>query len=152
MGFFIVANNLVINLNKINIMKFLTHKPSHSALHIGHKERYKQETMNKTFLGLQSYNNTNWKKHFELMISKWNWSCCAFTSEVNMSKNYTLKSIYCVYYVSVINWHNRWLRRNCSCCFFLPMFQLQLHLFYFVTMSVLFNSRLNVSKNWWRHD
>jgi len=29
------ANNLVLNLDKMNIMKFITKKSSHSALHTG---------------------------------------------------------------------------------------------------------------------
>ena len=39
------ANNLVLNLDKINVMKFI-------ALHFGYKEKYIVETVNTKFLGL----------------------------------------------------------------------------------------------------
>jgi len=41
------ANNLVINLVKKNVTKFITVNPSHTTLNIGYKEVYKQETINK---------------------------------------------------------------------------------------------------------
>jgi hypothetical protein len=34
------ANNFVLNLDKTNIMKFITNNASYSALHIGYKEKY----------------------------------------------------------------------------------------------------------------
>ena len=34
------ANNLVLNLEKTNIMKFIIMNLSHSTLHTGYKERY----------------------------------------------------------------------------------------------------------------
>jgi hypothetical protein len=37
------ANNLVLNLDKMNIMKFITKNSSHSTLHIGYKEKYIEE-------------------------------------------------------------------------------------------------------------
>ena len=53
------ANNLVLNLDKMIIMKFITKKSSHSALHTGYKEKYIEETMNTKFLGLQIDNHIN---------------------------------------------------------------------------------------------
>jgi len=44
------ANNLVLNLNKTNIMKFITKYSSHSTLHIGYKDKYVEEAVNKNFL------------------------------------------------------------------------------------------------------
>jgi len=46
------ANNLVLNLHKTNIMKFITKNSSHSALHTGYKEKYIEETVHTKFLGL----------------------------------------------------------------------------------------------------
>ena len=48
------ANNLVLNLDKTNIMKFVTKYSSHSMLHIGYTEKYIEETVNKNFLGVNS--------------------------------------------------------------------------------------------------
>ena len=86
---------MVINLDKINIMKFLIQYPPHSALHKGNNEEYKQETRNTKFLCLKIYNK-NWKNHFEQMISKSNGACYAISSTVHISKNNTLKSNYYV--------------------------------------------------------
>jgi hypothetical protein len=54
-----VPNNLILNLEKINIMKFITKNSLHSALHIGYKEKYIEETENTKFLGLQIDNQIN---------------------------------------------------------------------------------------------
>jgi len=55
-----VTNNLVLNLYKKNIMKFLTKNSSHFTLHIGYKEKYIKETENTKFHGLQIDNHINW--------------------------------------------------------------------------------------------
>jgi hypothetical protein len=52
-------NNLILNLDKINILKFITKNSSHSTLHIGYKEKYIEQTDNKKFLGLQINNQIN---------------------------------------------------------------------------------------------
>ena len=44
------ANNLVLNLDKTNIMKFITQNSSHSTLHTAYKEMYIEATVNKTLL------------------------------------------------------------------------------------------------------
>jgi hypothetical protein len=71
----LVLSNSVINLNKMNIMKFITKNSSHSTLHIGYKEKYIEETVNTKFLGLQTDNNINWKDHTEEMIPKLSGAC-----------------------------------------------------------------------------
>jgi hypothetical protein len=45
-----VANNLVLSLDKTNIMKFITKNSSHSTLHIGYKEKYIKEQWLQNFL------------------------------------------------------------------------------------------------------
>ena len=35
-----VIHSLVLNFDKMNIMKFITKNSSHSTLHIGYKEKY----------------------------------------------------------------------------------------------------------------
>jgi hypothetical protein len=51
-------------------MECVTQNSSHSTLHIGHKERYIEETVNTKFLGLQIDNHINWRNHIEEMIPK----------------------------------------------------------------------------------
>jgi len=64
------ANKLVLNLDKSNIMKFITKNSSHSTLHIGYKEEYVEETVNTKCLGLEIDNHIQWKNHTEQMIPK----------------------------------------------------------------------------------
>jgi len=78
------ANNLVMNLNKMNIMKFITKNSAHSTLHIGYKEEYTEERGNKKFLGLQIDNHINWKNHTEEMIPKLSGTCFAIRSRVSV--------------------------------------------------------------------
>jgi hypothetical protein len=59
------ANNLVLNLDIMNIMKFITKDSSQSTLHFSYKEMYIEETVNTQFLGLQINKHMNLKKHFE---------------------------------------------------------------------------------------
>ena len=50
------ANNLVLNLDHMNIMKFITKNSAHSTLHIGYKEKYIEETVNTNWF-------TNWRPY-----------------------------------------------------------------------------------------
>jgi len=101
-------------------MKFIKQNPSHSTVHIGYEEEYKQETMNTKFPGLQSYNK-NRKNHFEQIISKSNGACYAVSSELHISKNNTLKSFYYIHFRPVINWRAKWLHHHASCRFASPI-------------------------------
>jgi hypothetical protein len=88
------ANKLVLNLDKTNIMKFITNNLSHSILHIGYKEKYIEETVHTKFLALQIDNHLNWKNHIEQMIPKLSGACYAIRSVVHISNINTLKSFY----------------------------------------------------------
>jgi len=59
----IATNNLVMNLDKNNIMKYITHIRLNIALHIGYIEKFKLEK-NTMFLGLQIHTQINWKNRF----------------------------------------------------------------------------------------
>ena len=61
------ANNTgkFLNLDKTNIMKFITKNSSHSTFHIGYKEKCIEDRVNTKFLGSQIGNNINWRVHFE---------------------------------------------------------------------------------------
>jgi hypothetical protein len=52
-------DKLILNLDKMNRMKFITKNSSHSTLLIGYKEKYIEETENTKFLGLQIDNQIN---------------------------------------------------------------------------------------------
>jgi hypothetical protein len=51
------ANKSVLNLDKTNIMKFITNNSPHCALHIDYTGKYIEETINTKFLGLQVDNH-----------------------------------------------------------------------------------------------
>jgi len=56
------ANKLVLNLDTMNITKFIPRNSSHSTLCLRYKEKYIEETVNTKLLGLQTDNHINWKK------------------------------------------------------------------------------------------
>jgi hypothetical protein len=87
--------NLVLNLDIMNISKFITKNSSHSTLRIGYKEKYVEETMCKKFLSLQIDNHINWKHHIGQIIPKLCGTCYAVMSMVHISNINALKSIYC---------------------------------------------------------
>jgi hypothetical protein len=64
------ANNLIPNLDKMNIMKFITKNLSHFTLCIGCKEKHIEKALNTEFLDLQIYNHLTWKNHIEQIISE----------------------------------------------------------------------------------
>jgi hypothetical protein len=64
------ANNLVLTLDKMNIIKLKTKNSSQSTLRIGYKEKYIEDTVNTKFLGLPIDNHINWMNHVEQMIRK----------------------------------------------------------------------------------
>jgi hypothetical protein len=70
-----VTNKLVLNLDKTNIMRFVTSNVSQSTLHIGFKEKYIEEMVNTKFLDLQIYNHLNRKNRTEQMIPKLSGAC-----------------------------------------------------------------------------
>ena len=86
------ANNLVLNLVKINVKKFIAKNSSHSTLLFGYKEKYVEETVNTKFLGLQIDNHVNWKKCIEQMIPKLSGACYTIRSMVHTSNINTLPS------------------------------------------------------------
>jgi hypothetical protein len=96
------ANYLVLNLYKMNIMKFITKNSAHSTLHIGYKEKYIEETVNRKFLGLPIGNHINSKNYIEGMSPKFSAACYAITSMVHTSNINTVKSIYFAYLLSII--------------------------------------------------
>ena len=71
----------------------------HGPMHI---KKYTEESVNTTFLGLQIDNHLNRKNHTEEMIPKLCAACYAIGSMVHISNINTHKSIYYVYFHSII--------------------------------------------------
>jgi hypothetical protein len=99
-----VANKLVLNLDKTNIMKFLMNNSPHCALTVGCKDKCIEETVNTKFLGLQLDNRLNWKNHIDQMIPKLSGACYTARSMFHISNIDTLKSIYFAYFCCIIKY------------------------------------------------
>jgi mannose/fructose/N-acetylgalactosamine-specific phosphotransferase system component IID len=94
------ANKLVLNLDKTN-MKFITNNSPHCALRIDYRVKYKEETINIKFLGLQIDNHLTWKNHIDKMVPKLSGACYAVGSMYHISNINTLKSVYFTHFYSI---------------------------------------------------
>jgi hypothetical protein len=65
----------VLNLDKTNIMKFITNNSPHCALCIDYRGNYIEETINTKFLGLQIDNHFTWKNLIDQMVPNWSMLC-----------------------------------------------------------------------------
>jgi len=98
------ANNLVLNLDKTSIMKFIAKNSSHSTLYIGYKEKYTEETVHTQFFNIQIDSHIKWKNHTEEMNPQLSGACYAVRLMVHTSNINSLKSIYCAYFHSTIKY------------------------------------------------
>jgi hypothetical protein len=97
------ANMLVLNLEKTNIMKFVTINLPYCALAIGHKDKYIEEAVNLKFLGIQLDSHLNWKNHIDQIIPKLS-AACYMVRQTYICNNDTLRSIYFAYFQSVVSY------------------------------------------------
>jgi hypothetical protein len=98
------ANKQVLNIDKTNIMKFVTNNSPKCSLTIGYKDIYIEEKLNSKFLGLHPDNHLNWKGHIDQMIPKLSAACYAVRSMFHISNLNTLKSIYFAYFHSIVQY------------------------------------------------
>ena len=87
------ADNLVVNLDKMTIIKFITKNSSHPTFRIGYTDRYIEETLNTKFVGLQIDKHLNWQNHIEQMVPKLSAACYAVMSAVCISNINALQSV-----------------------------------------------------------
>jgi hypothetical protein len=97
------ANKLVLNLEKTNIMKFVTKNFLLCALTIGYKDKY-IEVVNTKFLGIHLDNHQNWKDHIDQIIPKLSASCYAVRQMYHFVNQNTLRSIYFAYFRSFVKY------------------------------------------------
>jgi hypothetical protein len=95
---------LVLNLDKSNIIKFITNKSPQYDLKIGYDGKYMEESINTKFFGLQIDNHLNWKNHINLMIPKLSRAHNAIRSISHISGTDTLKSTYFAYFHSIMKY------------------------------------------------
>jgi hypothetical protein len=88
------ANKLALNLDKTNIIKFITNNSPQYPLSIGYNDTCIEESANTKFLGLQIDNHLNWKNHIDQLVPKLSGACYTVRSMLHISNTDTLKSIY----------------------------------------------------------
>jgi hypothetical protein len=71
------ANELALNLDKTNIIKFTTVNLPQCPLSIGYNDKYIEESVQTKFLGLQIDNHLNWANHIAQLIPKLSGACYA---------------------------------------------------------------------------
>jgi hypothetical protein len=85
------ANKLTLNLDKTNVIKFLTNNLPQCPLSIGYNDKYIEESVHTKFLGLQIDNHLNWKNHIDQLIPQLSGACYAVRSLFHISNTDTLK-------------------------------------------------------------
>jgi hypothetical protein len=95
---------LDLNLDKTNIIKFITNESPQYDLKTNCDEEYIEESINTKFLGLQIDNHLNWKNHIDLMTPKLSRACYAIRAVSHISSTDTLKSIHFAYFHSIMKY------------------------------------------------
>jgi hypothetical protein len=85
----IKANKLTLNFGKTNFMKICTTNKNCVNLGIGYEDKTTDEVETTKFLGLQFYNNLNWKTHIQYIIPKLRSACFAMTTITSLMKTET---------------------------------------------------------------
>ena len=98
------ANMLVLNLEKTNIMKFVTINQPYCALTIRHKDKCIEETVNLKFLGIQIDNHLNRKNHIDQIIPKLSVACYMVRQMLHICNNDTLRSTSFAYFHSIVSY------------------------------------------------
>jgi hypothetical protein len=98
------ANKLILNLEKTNIMKFVTKNMPHCPLTIAYKDKYIGEVVSTKFLGIHLDNHLNWKDHTDQIIPKLSAACYAVRQMYHFINQNTLKSIYFTYFHSIVKY------------------------------------------------
>jgi hypothetical protein len=98
------SNKLVLKLDKINIIKFITNKSPQYGLKIVYDEKNTEGSINTKFLGLQIDNHLNWKNHIDLMIPKLRRAHYAIRLMSHISSTDILKSIYFAHFHSTMKY------------------------------------------------
>jgi hypothetical protein len=79
------ANKLSLNLDKTNVIKFITKNSPQYQLNIGCNDEHIEERGNTKFIGLQINNHINWKNHIYQLVPKFSGACYAVISMLHIS-------------------------------------------------------------------
>jgi hypothetical protein len=98
------ANKLTLNLDKTNIIKFITKNSPQVPISIAYDDKHIEESVHTKFLGLQIDNHINWKTHIDQLVLKLSGACYAVRSLLHVSNIDTLKLIYFTYFHSLMKY------------------------------------------------
>jgi len=98
------TNKLVLNLEKTNIMKFITINQPYCALTVSYRDKCIEEAVNLKFLGIQIDNHLNWKNHIDQIIPKLSIACYMVRQMYHICNNDILRSIYFAYFHSIASY------------------------------------------------
>jgi len=98
------ANKLVLNLEKTNIMKFVTINEPYCALTFSYKDKCIEEAVNLKFLGIQIDSHLNWRNHIDQIIPKLSVACYVVRQMYHICNNDILRSIYFAYFHSIASY------------------------------------------------
>ena len=98
------ANKLVLNLEKTNIMKFVTINLPYCALTVSYKNKCIEEAVNVKFLGIQIDSHLTWRNHIDQIIPKLSIACYMVRQMYHICNNDMPRSIYFVYFHSIASY------------------------------------------------
>ena len=98
------ANKLVLNLEKTNIIKFVTINQAYCTLTVSYKDKCIEEAVNLKFLGIQIDSHLNWRNHIDQIIPKLSIGCYMVRQMYHFCNNDTLRLIYFAYFHSVASY------------------------------------------------
>jgi hypothetical protein len=132
-----LSEKIILNLEKTNLIKFVTKNLPHCAMTIGYEDKYIEEIVNTKFLGIHLDNHLNWNNHID-QITRWfkydrddlcvnksqfvpvifeppcipklSTACYAVRQMYHFVNQNTLKSIYFAYFHSVCQVWNSFFR------------------------------------------
>jgi hypothetical protein len=87
MGKWFAVNKLTLNIDKTNIIKFITYNSPQLPISIGYEDKYIEESVHTKFLDLKIDGHLNWKTHIDQLVPKISRTCYAFKIPVTYQQH-----------------------------------------------------------------
>ena len=97
-------NQLVLNITKSNVIKFIPTTTVHLSLGIYYKDNLIGEIKSTKFLGMHIDYHMNWKNHVEQILPKLSAACFSIRNLIHTLNPDTLRMVYFVYFHSVLQY------------------------------------------------
>jgi hypothetical protein len=97
-------NQLVLNITKSNVIKFIPTTTVHVSLDIYYKDNLIGEVKSTKFLGMHIDNHMNWKNHVERILPKLSAACFLIRNLIHTLNSDTLCMVCFVYFHSVLQY------------------------------------------------